>query len=119
MMRHPENAQTYLEQYRRLPTLLALPYGADLGEEVLAFLCNRDALSRVPGLKAELAGLDRATADAVAAAPAEWQTRLTRWAAQGGFDSSPWWLEVQRRAHRQGVSISGLSEAVPAGVASR
>jgi hypothetical protein len=93
MMHFTANKQAYIEQYRRLASLLAQPYDPDAGEEALAALCNRDTLQG-----RELSALDADVAESIARASVEWAQRLPRWATDCGFARHAWWLKLRRMA---------------------
>lgn len=72
-MRHPERADAYLADYKRLPEILRGPFDFDEGDWVMAILCNREALVEVERLQAELAAADAALAEALRDCSDDWR----------------------------------------------
>lgn len=67
---------------------------------MLAYVLNRDSLSEVPDVQAELIALDSAFSEALSEASPAWIERLDRWAERGGFATAPWWIAVRHQPAR-------------------
>lgn len=91
-------APRYVDQWRRASAHVSQPYRPDLGEELLAFLCNRHFLHEVGWRPAELLVLDDAFAQALSQASEAWTQRVDRWAGLSGFAAAPWWVSLRTRA---------------------
>jgi hypothetical protein len=93
-----EMAPRYVRQYRRARDPLRAPYDPDTGMEVVAALCNRDALLAIPEVQAELAEEDVAFAEALFKSSDEWRAELFASARGCRFASSPWWRAIEARS---------------------
>ena len=84
----------YLWQYGLAAGLLAGPHSAEAVEEMVGFLCGRDALASAPQAQERLIALDEQFARALASAPREWQEEVREVSAKCGFAAAAWWVSL-------------------------
>ncbi len=107
-MTNKKLTEQYLFQYRLAAELIVQPYSLEAAEEVMAFLCGREALAAEPGVQIELIQADDAFAESFAKASADWQRELQGVSLRCAFGALPWWIAIVSRGamlRGQGVTL--------------